>query len=178
MFVFERIIRYVKGTTFWTEYSAIKSLLSIKYNVDCSKWNRVVAFLKRKQDTEKKKKPKTFTKENIENYIKSYQSATHERDKLALLLGLFGALRAEELAALCFSDLKEIDNNTLCSDRASSLAGDQGLWVRTRAEVNELLRLSNRGVRGLFIEVSFVGEQTSSRLITPLSVWGCKQCAL
>ncbi|KAJ8914926.1 hypothetical protein NQ315_016080 [Exocentrus adspersus] len=49
----------------WSEYSMLKSTLSIKENVDISKFLKLEAFLKRKNDGYKPKRSRVFTRKEM-----------------------------------------------------------------------------------------------------------------
>jgi integrase len=102
-----------KATTLWTWYSAIKNQLLVKAGVDATSWKRTVAFLKRIGEGEKKKKAKVFTRAQVNAFLLSDETAFSVRDKLVFLIGVFGALRSEELAAMMFSDIDKIDEESL-----------------------------------------------------------------
>jgi hypothetical protein len=102
-----------KVTTLWTVYSALKKQLLVRENVDVSPWKKPMTFLKMKGDEETKKKAKVFTREDINFLFKDKCSSISDRDKLGFLLGVFGALRAEELAFLTFGDIEVLDATSL-----------------------------------------------------------------
>lgn len=58
-----------KAATLWSYYSMIKACLQIKENIDISKYNRLIAFLKRQSEGYKPKKSKILNREQIVTFI-------------------------------------------------------------------------------------------------------------
>lgn len=67
---FEEQSKSYKASTLWSQYSMLRSTLSIKNNVDISKYVKLRAFLKRQNDNYKPKKSKTLTSEEIQKFLK------------------------------------------------------------------------------------------------------------
>lgn len=59
----------MKSSTLWANYSMLKATLSIRHNVDISKYLKLRALLKRQADGYKLKKSKILTKEQINKFI-------------------------------------------------------------------------------------------------------------
>lgn len=68
---FEGLAKQLKSTTLWTQYSILKSTLFIKQNVDISKYSRLQTLLKRKSEGYKPKKAKTFSTNEIKQFIEN-----------------------------------------------------------------------------------------------------------
>jgi len=74
------------------------------------------AFLKKLEESHLKKKAATFTREEIHSYL---DSAADEEEKFALIIGLCGALRTDELSKLEFDDVREESNQLQITIRSS-----------------------------------------------------------
>lgn len=59
----------VRASTLWANYSMIKSMVMVKSNIDISKYPKLKAFLKRKNDGYKPKKSKVLTDEQVYQFL-------------------------------------------------------------------------------------------------------------
>lgn len=66
---FEELSKSRKCSSLWSYYSMLRSVLSIKKNLDISKHIHLIAFLKRKSDGYRPKKSRIFTKNNIAKFL-------------------------------------------------------------------------------------------------------------
>lgn len=66
---FQQLAKNSKSSSLWSYYSMLRSVLSIKKNVDISKYVYLIAFLKRKSDGYRAKKSKIFTKKDIAKFL-------------------------------------------------------------------------------------------------------------
>lgn len=64
----EKSKRYC-SSTLWSYYSMLKTTINIKHNIDISKFSKLLAFLKRKNDGHKPKKSKVLTGEDVEKFL-------------------------------------------------------------------------------------------------------------
>ena len=60
----------MKPTTLWSYHSMLQTTLSIKDNEDISKYAKVTAFLKRQSDGYEPTRAKSFSKEEMEKFLK------------------------------------------------------------------------------------------------------------
>ncbi len=97
-----------KPTTLWTSYSCLKKELLIKKNKDISIFEKLKGYLKALSVTYQKKKVEVFIRKDVEQFLKEAPTEEHLREKLILLFGLFGGLRADELTHLTFEDITKI----------------------------------------------------------------------
>jgi hypothetical protein len=68
----------MKSSTLWSTYSMlIKATINIKHNIDISKFNKLVPFLKRMSDNYKPKKSKTFTREEVNKFLLEAEDETY-----------------------------------------------------------------------------------------------------
>ena len=70
-------------------------------------------LLEKTRGMEKKKKESVFTKDEVDRFLVCTEDHFLIRNKLAFLFGVFGALRAEELAAITFDDVSNVDETTV-----------------------------------------------------------------
>ena len=73
----------------------------------------LLPFLKKLGAEQLKKKAKVFTKDQVNTFLCGEDTPSLGQTRLAFLLGVFWALRAEEFAAFKFEDTQEIDESTL-----------------------------------------------------------------
>lgn len=59
----------MKPSTLWSEYSKLRTTIYVNKNVDIKKFTNLIAFLKRESDGYVPKKPKMFTKNQIEKFL-------------------------------------------------------------------------------------------------------------
>lgn len=67
---FSKMAESKKGSTLWSTYSMLRTMLTLKEKVDISKFGKLLAFLKRQNVGYKPKKSSTFTMETIETFLK------------------------------------------------------------------------------------------------------------
>lgn len=75
----------------------IKSTLQINENVDISKYNKLIAFLKRQNDEYEPKKSKILTMENVKKFLNEAPDEDFLLMKVVLIFGINGACRRGEL---------------------------------------------------------------------------------
>ncbi|KAK4886540.1 hypothetical protein RN001_002811 [Aquatica leii] len=90
----------LKASTLWTTYSMLKSTLSIKHNINISKYSKLVAFLKRQNDLYQPKKSQIFTEKQIETFLQTASNEKFLLIKTALIIAISGACRKSELTNL------------------------------------------------------------------------------
>lgn len=59
----------VRASTLWAHYSMIKSIIMVKSNINISEYQKLKAFLKRKNDGYKPKKSKVLTDEQVNQFL-------------------------------------------------------------------------------------------------------------
>lgn len=94
------------SSTLWSKFSMIKSSALVKNGVDLSKYFKVIAFLKRKNEGYRPKKSKILTLEQVERFINEAPNEKYLMIKVATIFGLFGACRREELCNLLMEDIE------------------------------------------------------------------------
>ncbi|XP_063631749.1 uncharacterized protein LOC134802950 isoform X1 [Cydia splendana] len=92
-------------STLWAEYSMIKSTLKLYEKTDISSYGKLLQFLKQKSEGYKVKKSKTFTPSEIEKFIRKAPDEVFLMVKVAVIFGVLGACRRQELQRLLFKDV-------------------------------------------------------------------------
>ncbi|CAK1597504.1 unnamed protein product [Parnassius mnemosyne] len=84
----------------------IKSMLKIRNNVDISEYPKLNAFLKRQSDSFTTKKSKILTSSEVERFLNEAPDDRYLATKVALIFGVVGACRREELANITLKDIE------------------------------------------------------------------------
>lgn len=66
---FTELSKKYKSSTLWTQYSMLKSTLSINNSINIESYPKLRAFLKRKSEGYEAKKAKTFTADELNKFI-------------------------------------------------------------------------------------------------------------
>ncbi|KAK5642934.1 hypothetical protein RI129_009101 [Pyrocoelia pectoralis] len=106
-----------KPSSLWSYYSMLKATLKMNHNVDIASYFGLFGFLKRKFDGYKTKKSKVFTKDNVETFWYEAPDEIYLMIKVALIFGLAGACRRQELANLEKDDIQEFQTSLLITLR-------------------------------------------------------------
>lgn len=61
--------RTLSASTLWAHYSMLKTMLNVKNNIDISKFHKLTALLKRKNEGYKPKKAKTLTGDQVDKFL-------------------------------------------------------------------------------------------------------------
>ena len=114
MYFTEMSTKY-SASTLWTRSSAIKKILTTDAdaNFTGSIPLSVQALLKSKKRYQKTKQSKGFSKENVVAYLSQTTTNANICQKLALALGVLGALRICELTFLCWESFADVDDDTI-----------------------------------------------------------------
>ncbi|CAG9766248.1 unnamed protein product [Ceutorhynchus assimilis] len=91
----------------------LKAVLSVKENIQIEKFPRVIAFLKRNSVGYEPKKSKVLSREEIDQFLATASDEAYLLTKVALVIGLCGACRREELHSLRVQDIIQKDDNCL-----------------------------------------------------------------
>jgi integrase len=104
---FDELSTKLKPPSLWTHYSILKSTLSLKHQVDISKFFKLHALLKRKSEGYQPKKAKTFSPNEIKQFIGEAPDMKYLLLKVACIFGIMGACRRHELHKLEIDDVNE-----------------------------------------------------------------------
>lgn len=86
---FGEICSNFKPSTLWSIYSMLRTTLSVKNDVDISKYPKLRSLLKRKSDGFKSQKSKIFSPEDIKTFLKNAPDYKYLITKVTELLFLF-----------------------------------------------------------------------------------------
>ncbi|KAL4706843.1 hypothetical protein ACJJTC_010077 [Scirpophaga incertulas] len=106
MAYFSELSAKLKPSTLWLRFSMIKSMLNIRNNVDISQYPKLNAFLKQQSDGFISKKSKILTSNDVERFLKEAPDYCYLATKVALIFGVVGACRREELANITLKDIE------------------------------------------------------------------------
>ena len=84
----------------------LKLTMCVKENIDISKFKQLNSFLKRKNDGYIPKKASLFSKNEVDEFLGSAPDETSLMWKAAMILGISGAMRTDELYNLKFEDVQ------------------------------------------------------------------------
>ncbi|KAJ8974417.1 hypothetical protein NQ317_015472 [Molorchus minor] len=79
-----------------THYSMLRSTLNINHDISIQNYAKLRALLKRKSQGFRPKKATTFTPENINKFLTDASDEKYLATKVALIVGIMGACRANE----------------------------------------------------------------------------------
>ncbi|XP_066585872.1 tyrosine recombinase XerC-like [Prorops nasuta] len=96
-----------KASTLWSHFSMLKSTILINHNLDISKYNNVVIYLKRQSVNYECKKSNVLSPEHIEQFLTNAPDVEYLATKVALIFGICGALRGCELTNLSVDNIEE-----------------------------------------------------------------------
>jgi hypothetical protein len=69
--------KLLKPSTMWSEYSKLRTTIYLNKKVDISKFNNLIAFLKRQSEGYRGKKSKVFTKDEVHAFLKEANDETY-----------------------------------------------------------------------------------------------------
>lgn len=75
-----------KACTLWAHYSMLKATISLKENIDISKFFKLVAFLKRQNIHYRPKKSSVFTQEEITKFLTEASDECYIATKVAITI--------------------------------------------------------------------------------------------
>lgn len=85
----------------------LKSTIQVNENIDISQHKKLIAFLKRQNDTYLPKKSKVLTIENVTKFLNDAPDETFLLIKVVLVFALNGACRRGELCNLTVEDIED-----------------------------------------------------------------------
>lgn len=92
--------------TLWSVYSMLKLAISLERNEDISKYKKLIAFIKRKNDGYEPRKSKVFTKEQITDFLVKAPNQSYLAMKVIAIMGVAGACRTDEIYKMKVSDIE------------------------------------------------------------------------
>lgn len=79
----------LKSSNLWSQYSMLRSTLQVKNDINISKYTKLIAFLKLEAVGYKAKKSQTFSKEQVESFIRFAPDDEHLLRKVQTFYYLF-----------------------------------------------------------------------------------------
>ncbi|KAJ8915694.1 hypothetical protein NQ315_000628, partial [Exocentrus adspersus] len=92
---FTNLAEKFQSSTLWKTYSI--TTINIKHNINISKYLKLISFLKRKSVGFRAKKSKVLYAQEVNTFIKEAPNEIHLGTKAALIVGIMGACRKNEL---------------------------------------------------------------------------------
>ncbi|KAK5644633.1 hypothetical protein RI129_005933 [Pyrocoelia pectoralis] len=97
----------LKSPTLWCKYSMLRTTIAIRENIDI-KYPRLIAFLKRQSSGYKPKKADTFSRDDMNNFLKDAPDEKYLLMKVVLIFGITdGACRCDELVNMKIDDVED-----------------------------------------------------------------------
>ncbi|KAK4884829.1 hypothetical protein RN001_001100 [Aquatica leii] len=106
---FSQLAETKKASTLWATYSMLRATLSIKNCIDISKHSSLIAYLKKQNIGYKPKKSRVFSRDQIDKFLKDAPQEFLPH-KTALIIGISGACRTDELYQMKVSDVESLNN--------------------------------------------------------------------
>ncbi|XP_014216390.1 uncharacterized protein LOC106645125 isoform X1 [Copidosoma floridanum] len=103
---FHEISENKNSASLYAKYSMLKTMLNVEKNVDIDKYERLKAFLKEKHGGYKAKKAQVFSLNDVSRFLTEAPDHIYLAEKVALIIGVTGACRREELRALKIENLR------------------------------------------------------------------------
>ncbi|XP_031358722.1 uncharacterized protein LOC116182334 [Photinus pyralis] len=110
---FHYLAKKWKSSTLWKIYSMMRATLNAKHDVDISKFVKLRAFLKRSSDGYLPKKSTVFTTVNVKKFLETAPDDIYLATKVALVIGITGACRKNELYNIKMTHIKDLDSAIL-----------------------------------------------------------------
>lgn len=116
----EEILEYLttksklfRASTLSSEYSMLKATLNVYQNLDISRFGKVVSLLQSKTEDYVPEKFKALTNEQIEKFLLEAPNKRYLMIKVALVIGISGALRRNEFPNITIDDIQEVNSSLI-----------------------------------------------------------------
>ncbi|XP_022902994.2 uncharacterized protein [Onthophagus taurus] len=106
-YLVERNGKLKAAGSLWAEYSMLKATIFLHESINISKFSTLIAFLKRKNVGYKPKKASVFTKDEMFKFLIEALDELFLIHKVAMILGVAGACRREELYKMTIKDIED-----------------------------------------------------------------------
>ncbi|KAJ8706480.1 hypothetical protein PYW07_012558 [Mythimna separata] len=114
---FNELASKYKPSSLWTTYSMLKTTLKMNNGVDIKLYSNLIAFLKRRSDGFIKKKSKVLSSDDVEKFLRDAPDSQYLATKVALIFGINGACRRQELHNITTNDIENQGNILLIKIR-------------------------------------------------------------
>ncbi|CAH1967165.1 unnamed protein product [Acanthoscelides obtectus] len=139
---FEEKAEKRKPSSLWAYFSMLKATILLNHNIDIGKYSKLVKYLKDKNDGYKPTKSRVLNREDINRFIKEAPDDLYLMIKVALIFGVCGPCRREELANIMADDIQDLGDALLVTIRdkenkiqraftVSETANDSGNFLET-----------------------------------------------
>ncbi|KAL9695960.1 hypothetical protein quinque_015245 [Culex quinquefasciatus] len=108
---FAQELKDKRPSTKWSQFSMLRTTINLKMGIDISGFTSLKSLLKRKSDGYCPKKSEILTKEQIFEFLREADDAVHLVTKVALIVGVYGACRREELLKLTLDDIEDLQDS-------------------------------------------------------------------
>ncbi|KAF2878948.1 hypothetical protein ILUMI_27221 [Ignelater luminosus] len=113
MTYFRELSEKIKPSSLWAQYSMLRSTLSIYNYVDITQYLKLRALLRRKSDGYKPQKSKILTSQEVNQFLDDAPDDKYLFTKVALIVGITGACRKQELSQLKIDDIEDLGSAVL-----------------------------------------------------------------
>ncbi|KAJ8683656.1 hypothetical protein QAD02_019448 [Eretmocerus hayati] len=110
MTYFNELAKNYNSATLWSKYSMLKSTMMIEQRIDMGTYCKLKSWIKAKHSNYKAKKAKVLSPQHINKFIDEAPDNKYLAIKVALILGITGACRRDELYRLTTNNFKRLDN--------------------------------------------------------------------
>ncbi|XP_046630008.1 tyrosine recombinase XerC-like [Neodiprion virginianus] len=110
MAYFKELSEKYKSSTLWSMFSMLKATIKIKENTDIDQYHSLKAFMKKTSSGFVSKKSKVLSSENVEKFLTEAPDREYLTTKVALIFGISGACRSNELVNIRLRDVKKEGN--------------------------------------------------------------------
>ncbi|XP_023012518.1 uncharacterized protein [Leptinotarsa decemlineata] len=104
---FEEKSKVQKSSSLWAQFSMLKYMISMKKNIDISKYTTLLAFLKKNAVGYQAVKSKNLTKQDVDTFLREADDHTYLLMKVALIIGVAGECNRHELSHMLIEDVKD-----------------------------------------------------------------------
>lgn len=154
--------KVMKSSTLWSIYSMLRSTISVKNDINLSEYKKLIAFLKRQAIGQKPIKSKTLSSDEVETFLIEAPDNTYLLKKVALILGIAGACRRDELVKMSVDDIEDKQSILIVKIPDSKTYNSRTFTVTNNAKLDYLstyrkyisLRPKNCTTRRLFLKYS------------------------
>ncbi|XP_026321650.1 uncharacterized protein LOC113231544 [Hyposmocoma kahamanoa] len=103
---FNELANRFKPSSLWCIYSMLKTTVKNKNNIDIKNYSNLTAFLKRRSDGYVARKSKVLSPTDVEKFLKEAPDYQYLATKVAMIFGVTGACRRQELSEVTAKDVE------------------------------------------------------------------------
>ncbi|KAJ8910515.1 hypothetical protein NQ315_012812 [Exocentrus adspersus] len=94
-------------SSLWFKYSMVKKTLMVNKNINIANYHKLIEYLKQGSKGYQPKKSKTLFRENVLKFIHEAPNETFLMKKVALIFGIFGGCRRQELVNMLITHVED-----------------------------------------------------------------------